>query len=106
MLATQQQINEWKKKYQHLFEVTLLDEGQRERKCILRKPRNNFLRKTTQAHRENITEFNKIVVNACWLAGDEEIKTIETLFNQVLERLYEIIAFVAGSPANASLKKL
>ena len=70
---TPEQIESWKKKWGDVFCVTVGDK----------------------------MKYNEILLNNCWLAGDEEIKTDDALFLGVSTKLGELVEV-----KEAELKKL
>ncbi|MDR3133534.1 MAG: hypothetical protein LBU42_05865, partial [Prevotellaceae bacterium] len=67
--ATTEQIAEWKAKYGDIFCITVEDKA-----CYLKKPSRKALGYASMAGKENPLKFNEVLLNDCWLAGDEEIK--------------------------------
>jgi hypothetical protein len=63
------------------------------KECYLKKPTRKTLSYASVAARENPLKFNEVILNECWLGGDEEIKTDDELFLSVgthLERMVEV----------------
>ncbi len=85
--ATEEKIQEWKDKYGDIFKITTEDGYS----CILRKPNRKELGYAGVAGQENPIKFNEIILNSCWLGGDEEIKTDDSQFLSVSQKLGEII---------------
>jgi hypothetical protein len=86
--ATAEQLKEWKAKYGKVFRVKI-EEG--DKACYLKKPSRKALSYATMAGKENPLKCNEILLNDCWLAGDEEIKTDDALFLSVSPKLTELI---------------
>jgi hypothetical protein len=86
MNITKEQIAEWKAKYGSIFCISV--EG---KKCYLKKPGRKALGYASMAGRENPLKFNEILLNDCWLGGDEEIKTDDDLFLSISSKIGEII---------------
>jgi len=84
--AKQEQIDEWKKKHKEVFRVTVEDKA-----CYLKKPSRKALGYASMAGKDNPLKFNEVILNDCWLDGDEEIKTDDDLFLSVSPKLSEII---------------
>jgi hypothetical protein len=89
-------IEEWKKQYGNVFRIEVDD-----KECYLKKPTRKALSYSMQAGKESPIKSNEILLNECWLAGDEEIKTDDSLFLSVSAKLGEIIAI-----REAELEKL
>ncbi|MDR0559134.1 MAG: hypothetical protein LBG92_03125 [Prevotellaceae bacterium] len=53
------------------------------------------------AAKENPLKFNEVILNECWLCGDDEIKTDDNLFLSASAKISEMIEF-----KNAELEKL
>lgn len=94
---TKEQIAELKAKHGEIFKITV-ESGE---SCILRKPNRKELGYASVAGKDNPLKFNEAILNACWLAGDEEIKKDDSLFLSVGQRIGEIITIKA-----AELEKL
>ena len=86
MEATKEQIAEWKKKYGEVFKVEVED-----KKCFLHKPDRKTLSYATSIATKDPIKFNEIILNGCWIAGDEEIKSDDRLFLSVSSQLAELI---------------
>ena len=86
MNATKEQIAEWKNKHGQIFCIKVDDKS-----CYLKKPSRKALGYASMAGKENPLKFNEVLLNDCWLAGDEEIKTNDDLFLSVSQKLGEII---------------
>jgi hypothetical protein len=94
--VTPEQIEEWKKQHKDIFKITV--DG---RTCYLRKPSRKALGYAAVAGKENPLKFNEVILKDCWLAGDEEIKTDDTLFMSISAKLTELIEI-----KDAELEKL
>jgi hypothetical protein len=94
--VTQAQIDEWKAKHGSVFYVEI--EG---KKAYLKKPNRTALSAAAVVGKTDPMKYNEILLNNCWLAGDEEIKTNDDLFLGVSAKLSEIIEI-----KEAELKKL
>ena len=69
--------------------------------CYLRKPTRKSLGYASVAGKDNPLKFNEVILNDCFLAGDETIKTDDTKFLSASSKLSEIIEVV-----DAELEKL
>ena len=80
---TPEQIESWKKKWGDVFCVTVGD------------------KMAYVVGKNDPMKYNEILLNNCWLAGDEEIKTDDALFLGVSTKLGELVEV-----KEAELKKL
>lgn len=95
-LTIEQKVEEWKKKHVdvYLYEV----DG---KKCYLRKPDRKTLSAAAVIGKNDPLRYNEILLNNCWLDGDEEIKTEDKYFLGISGRLAELVEVSEGE-----LKKL
>jgi len=84
--ATKEQIAEWKAKHGDVFCIKVEDKV-----CYLKKPSRKALGYASVAGKDNPLKFNEVLLNDCWLGGDEEIKTNDDLFLSVSPKLTELI---------------
>lgn len=82
----QKQIEQWKAKHGQIFKLVIED-----KECYLRKPDRKTLSYAAAVGAKDNLKFNEIILDNCWLAGDEEIKTDDSLFLSASARLPEII---------------
>lgn len=94
--VTAEQIAEWKKKHDDVFQIDVDDKT-----CFLRKPNRNELGYAAVAGKTNPLKYNEYILKSCWLGGDEEIRTNDDLFLSVGEALAEMI-----ETKQAEIKKL
>jgi len=83
---TKEQIADFKAKHGEIFKIKV--DG---KSCLLRKPNRKELGYASVAGKENPLKFNEVILNSCWLAGDEEIRTNDTLFLSASAKIAEII---------------
>ena len=89
MKATKEQIAQWKKDHGKAYKIEV--DG---KVCYLRKPS----RQATSQHlfhigQGDLMKADEVLLQNCWLDGDEEIKTDDDLFLSIkpqLENLYEL----------------
>jgi hypothetical protein len=85
---TPEQIESWKK---HHGDVYMIDvDGH---KAYLKKPDRKTLSYATSVGGKDPIKFNEILLQNCWLGGDEAIKKDDTLFlsaGQVLGELIQV----------------
>lgn len=79
---TKEQIQQWKAKHGEVFEVEV--DGKH---AFLKKPDRKVLSYAMTQAQTNPLGFAEVILNNCWLAGDEEIKTDDSLFLSVSGKL-------------------
>jgi len=84
--VSKEQIQEWKAKYDDVYKVVVDDKV-----CYLRSPDRKTLSYAGSVGKTDPVKFNEIILKACWLAGDEEIKTVDKYFLGVSAKISEII---------------
>lgn len=84
--VTKEQIESWKKKHGDVFEVNV--DG---KTAYLKKPDRKVLGAASVLGKDDPMKYNEILLENCWLGGDEEIKTDDSLFLGVSSVLAEII---------------
>lgn len=84
--VTQEMIDAWKKQYGDIFRVKVEDKT-----CYLKVPTRKTLSYATQASKTNPLKFNEIIIDGCWLGGDEDFKTNDSYFLALSSKLDEII---------------
>lgn len=55
--------------------------------CYLKKPARKALSYAAVSAQTDPLKYNEVILNDCWLAGDEEIKTDNGLFLSVSQKL-------------------
>lgn len=86
MKVTKEQIADWKKKYGDVFKISV--DG---KVCYLHKPDRKTLSYASSVGQKDPIKFNEIMIKNCWIAGDEEIKTDDSLFLAVSEKLADVV---------------
>lgn len=94
MKYTKEQIEEWKRKHGDLFEITV--EG---RSCILHRPTRQDLSYASVL--KDPIKMSETMLNQLWVAGDEEIKTDDSLFLAAIQKMQEVLEV-----KEAEIKKL
>ena len=94
--ATPEQIEAWKKQHGVIYAATVGDGI-----CYLKKPSRKVLGYASFASKNNPLNFNEVILNDCWLGGDESIRTDDAKFLGVSGVLAELIEV-----KEAELKKL
>ena len=93
--ATAEQIAVWKKKHGDIFKVEVGDSV-----CYLKKPDRKTVKYVASVGNDPI-RGNEILLENCWLGGDDAIKTDDSLFYGASSRLKEIVEV-----KDSELKKL
>lgn len=88
--ATPEQIAEWKK--EHIYVYGLKSKAA-DKICYLRKPTRQELSYASTVGTTDPLKFNEHILQSCWLFGDEEIKTNDTLFLGICPQLDTICSF-------------
>lgn len=89
-IATPEQIAAWKQEH---VSVYALKAPESNKICYLRKPTRKELSFATTASQQDPLNFNASILKSCWLHGDEEIMTNDSLFLGICPQLDEITAF-------------
>lgn len=86
--ATPEQIEAWKREHGDVYTVVV--DGSI---GYLKKPSRKALGYASFASKNNPLNFNEVILNDCWLGGDESIKTDDAKFlgaSAVLTQLIEV----------------
>lgn len=94
MKYTKEQIEGWKAKHGELFEITV--EG---KSCILHRPTRRNLSYVSVL--TDPIKMSETMLNQLWVAGDEEIKTDDSLFLAAIQKMQEVLEV-----KEAEIKKL
>lgn len=84
--ASPEQIEAWKRQHGKIFSVTV-DDGV----CYLKKPSRKALGYASFASKQDPLKFNEVILNDCWLGGDETIRTDDAKFLGISGVLADII---------------
>lgn len=86
--ATQEQIDGWKAKYPNadIWQITVEDKV-----AYLRSPDRKTLSMASTVGAQDPMKFNEILLKNCWLDGDLEIQTNDTLFLSASSKLAQLI---------------
>nr|DAM66901.1 MAG TPA: hypothetical protein [Bacteriophage sp.] len=95
-MVTKEQIQEWKQQYKDIFVISVED-----KKVYLRTPDRKTLSYASTLATKDPLRFNEVILENCWLGGDEEIKTDDSLFLTVSSKLPDLIQI-----KEATLEKL
>ncbi len=96
MNITKETIQEWKKKYGTIHKLSVDDKV-----AYLKTPDRKTLSYATSIATKDPLKFNEVLLNNCWLGGDEEIKTDDSLFLSASAKLADLIEV-----KEASLEKI
>lgn len=72
---TQEQIDAWKAQHTHVFKITAKDRGLTAYCRSVKRQEMSYISSV-----KDPIKFNELLLNTCWLAGDEEIKTDDAIF--------------------------
>lgn len=94
--VTQEQIQQWKDKFGEVFQLDV--EGH---VCYLKKPSRKVISMAITIGQNDPIKFSELMLNNCWIDGDELIKTDDELFLSAAAKLSELVQL-----REAELKKL
>jgi hypothetical protein len=86
---SKEQIEQWKKEHGELFHYQV-----GEKFAILKKPSRKTISYASVAAQTDPMKYNDIILQDCWVAGDEEIKTDTGLFLSISAKLSELVGIV------------
>ncbi|OQY03188.1 MAG: hypothetical protein B6I20_05570 [Bacteroidetes bacterium 4572_117] len=92
MKITKAQIEAWKKKHGDVFMFTNEDDAV----CYLKLADRKTLAYAQAAAGNDPIKFNEIILEDCWLGGDERFKTDDAWFLGVSAKLDELIKVSTG----------
>lgn len=88
--ALQNKINAWKAEYGEIFYFKVGTD----KECYLKKPSRQTLSYAAMAAQTDPLQYNEVILNECWLAGNEEIKTDTGLFLSISQHLPNLVQMV------------
>lgn len=96
--ATEQQIQEWINTHKDVYKVESHDKV-----CYLRKPKRQDLSYALAASSggKDTVKMQEVMLNNCWLGGDEEFKNDDSYFFAAAAKLSELMEI-----KEAEIKKL
>ncbi len=94
---TQEQIEAWKREHGDIFKLDV--EGGYT--CYLKKPTRRIYSMALSQGQKSPMRFNEIIINNCWVGGDETIRDQDDLFYAACGQIDVLIPEVA-----ADIKKL
>lgn len=95
-LTIEQKVAAWKEAYGEVFKLEV--EGH---VAYLKKPTRKALSAAAVIGKTDPMKYNEVLLNNCWIEGDEAIKTDDALFLGASAQLAELIEI-----KEATLKKL
>lgn len=84
--VSQDQIDKWKAEFKKVWALKV--DG---RIAYIKSPNRKTLSYASTVGAKEPMKFNEIILNECWLGGDEEIKTDDELFLSASGQLAKII---------------
>lgn len=84
-VATSEQLAEWKAKHGEFFGISVENKI-----CYLKKPDRKTLSFASQVGSDPM-KFNEVILKNCWLGGNEEILTDDSLFLAAGAKLDQVI---------------
>jgi hypothetical protein len=94
--ATPEQIAMWQARYGTVFVVIIEDAV-----CYLHKPDRKVISAAATLGQSDPMRFNEVLIENCWISGDERIKTDNDYFFALVEKAEELLKF-----KTAEIKKL
>lgn len=82
----QEQIEQWKKQHGEIFKLIVDDKV-----AYLKKPSRKVLSYASSIGTKDPMKFNEIILNECFIGGDEDIKTDDSYFLAAASKLADII---------------
>jgi len=90
--ATPEQIEAWKREFETVFQYTLADN----RVAYFRTPTLQILDACKTLSGGSAMKFNELLMNNCWLGGDDELRKHDKYKMGIFEWLPDIIIKVEG----------
>lgn len=97
--VSKKQIEDWKieHKTRAIHEIEIPEDGLR---CYLKSPTRKILSFAAASGAQDPLKFNEVILEKCWIAGDEDIKTDDVLFMSVNAQIASVIEI-----KNSTIKK-
>jgi hypothetical protein len=95
-VASEEQIAMYKQLHRDVFEVKTGNKV-----CYLKRPDRKTLSAADAIGSTDPMRYNEVILENCWLSGDNEIKTNDNYFLEVVPVLAELVDF-----GRAEIKKL
>ena len=94
---TQDQIDSWKKEYREVYVFEVEDERSGQiLKCYMRKADRKTLSAAQAVGAKDLARFNEIIINGCWLGGDEQVREDEYFFQALASQMRPVVDFSMG----------
>lgn len=84
------QIQAWKAEHGEIFYFKVGPD----KECYLKKPSRQIVSYASASATEDPMRYNEVILEDCWLAGHEEIKTDAGLFISISQHITSIIGIV------------
>lgn len=84
--VSEKQIKAWKEEHGNIYKFIV-----GEKVCYLRKPTRRAISYASVAGQTDPLKYNEILLDDCWIAGDEEIKTDNGLFLSISNHLAALV---------------
>ena len=94
--ATNEQIELWKKQHKDVFEIVVEDSV-----CYLHKPDRTTMKAIASVSTSDPIKANEVLLENCWLGGDDSIKHDDEKFFGVSAHLAKLVEI-----KEAEIKKL
>lgn len=94
---SKEQVEAWKREFGDVFRLDV-DGGYT---CYLKKPTRRIYSMALSQGQKSPMRFNEIIINNCWITGDEQIREEDDLFYAACGQIDVLIPEVA-----ADIKKL
>lgn len=93
--TSEEQLKKWKEKFGEVFEVSV-----GEKICYLKKADRNIMRAALPFLEKDRIKYMELIIENCWLGGDETMKTNDDDFFAITDAVPEIT-----SKRSAEIKK-
>jgi len=94
---TPEDVEAWKEKHGKVFQIEVESNGETFN-CFLRQPTRQELGLAAKLAMSNPLQYNESILKACWLGGDEAIKTDNGLFLSAGEQLGKLVTVPSHLP--------
>lgn len=95
-ITLEQKIDAWRRQYGNIYSIEV--DG---KICYLKQPDRRTLSAAAVIGQKDPLRYNEIILENCWIEGDEEIKSNDALFLGVSAKIPDLIEV-----REATLKKL
>ncbi len=84
--VTKEQIKEWKDKHGDVWKLVVGD-----KEAYIRTPTRKEISASSTMALNDPVKSNEFLLKACWLAGDNEIKEVDSYFFGAMSQLEQIV---------------